>query len=45
MMHEKYVPYIKWYDYLWLIIPIAGAVMFVVSVEERYHNTQKVLKE
>jgi hypothetical protein len=30
--------YIKWYDHLWLLIPIAGIAMFVAVVVERSRN-------
>lgn len=31
-MYDKYI---KWYDYLWLLIPIAGLAGFVLAVKER----------
>ena len=27
--------YVKWYDYFWLLIPIAGIAMFVAVVTNR----------
>lgn len=30
--------FIKWYDYLWFIIPIAGIAIFVGSVSTRAKN-------
>lgn len=27
--------FIKWYDYLWLLVPIAGIAMMVVVVTDR----------
>tara|TARA_Y100000310_G_C20379139_1_gene667206 strand:+ start:112 stop:273 length:162 start_codon:yes stop_codon:yes gene_type:complete len=29
------VEYVRWYDILWLIIPIAGIAMFVAAVSSR----------
>jgi hypothetical protein len=28
----------RWYDFLWLLVPLAGPVMLLVVVRERYKN-------
>ena len=35
MFNDNRQYFVKWYDYLWLLIPVAGIVMFIVSVEDR----------
>ena len=31
----------KWYDLLWFLIPIAGVLVFIISIEERYKEGKK----
>lgn len=28
----------KWYDALWLLIPIVGVIIFTLKIETRYNN-------
>ncbi len=37
---DKELQYIKWYDYLWLLIPIAGIAAMVLVVTERARNAE-----
>jgi hypothetical protein len=32
--------FVKWYDYLWLLIPIAGIAMMVAAVLAREENSK-----
>ena len=41
MFTKKELKLAKWYDYLWLAIPIAGIAFFVFTMENRILEAKK----
>jgi len=41
MLTDDEDKFVKWYDYLWLLIPIAGITMMVATVLDRKKREQQ----